>query len=741
MSKAVLRFARVLIRNYYVITTLFPQEMKMEFRPHDKNAFPPFRPPMSPSQKFQFTYNAYCSYYQCTYFHEVVQFFHSLVISGNGVADLAHLPLEIIEVNSGDSLDLQALFMALVHYKLISGIVCNNIARPDIAYNIAPLIQGNNEIRIVDLSNCRIEKGILELANAVIDNPRCNVVYWDLSENRNVTFLPFCMCLGQTRANVFYINLSNCKLTFEDLNGLLQSLIDNSCLHSLRHLFIDGATFNKTSIVLFKELLVLLKDERKLQLKTLSISSIGSAIEPMILLINSYSIPLEKLNISHNKIKEKVVPKLIQYVSKTKTLKELNISKTDIRSDDIVKIIEAISNNENLDYFALNLSLLGLNSKRLVKILNALKRKSEKWCKLSFDENGMSSSDLTELINVCKSFQNLISISLSGNFNSKSKTIESVLPQLLEIESLEQLCIKGTPKNKLGNNLFKLFNALTENQKIQVLDVSSNRIGDIGLKKLTELISKNTNNICEIEADGSGATYEAILSFLDALSNSEKIHSCKFPIEDVYNILGSVSSTTQRKKLYEKFSSKQIESQKAIEKNKAAVGIHSDLSKKGIPELNELLDEITLSMSQKLNGVKVNEHAGLASAFGLTMPHLNEGETQETNVVTNNVNYDKGYDLENSNVTIIEELNNNNEEDGLRTLQFNSLCIRRPATTRNQRNAIIREEEQNTQQVMMSGSLLPPNEKSEKESSSESKSESEADSGSYESNSSESDSD
>ena len=143
-----------------------------------------------------------------------------------------------------------------------------------------------------------------------------------------------------------------------------------------------------------------------------------------------------------------------------------------------------------------------------------------------------------------------------------------------------------------------------------------------------------------------------------------------------------------------------------------------DLSKKGIPELTELLDEITLSMAQKFTGVKVNKHCGFASAFGLPMPHLNEGDNQQAGAVTNSgINIDSGYDLENANVTIVEELQNESEEDGLRTLQFNSLCIRRPSTSRRQYNMFMREEGNDAQNAMQSGSILAPNkeDKDEKE--------------------------
>jgi hypothetical protein len=135
-SPAVLRFARILVRNYFVITLMFPIELRFQFRPHDIAKFPKFDPKMSPSQVFQFCYNAQCSYFDVTYEHAVPRFFHSMVTSGNGIADLTKLPIRLMEVNLGHPLVLRPLFGAMMFCPLIYGVVCHDIARPDIIQEI-----------------------------------------------------------------------------------------------------------------------------------------------------------------------------------------------------------------------------------------------------------------------------------------------------------------------------------------------------------------------------------------------------------------------------------------------------------------------------------------------------------------------------------------------------------------------------------------------------------------------------
>jgi hypothetical protein len=123
----------------------------------------------------------------------------------------------------------------------------------------------------------------------------------------------------------------------------------------------------------------------------------------------------------------------------------------------------------------------------------------------------------------------------------------------------------------------------------------------------------------------------------------------------------------------------------------ALVGIHSELSKKNLHELNELLDNITIAIHEELDGVKVNEHAALSSAFGLPLPHRNDLE--ETGDVSDGAEI---YDTVTG--TVVEETVV--AADGLATLQFNSLCIRRPEA----RGRIAREDSGS----LSAGLVVPP---------------------------------
>jgi hypothetical protein len=68
------------------------------------------------------------------------------------------------------------------------------------------------------------------------------------------------------------------------------------------------------------------------------------------------------------------------------------------------------------------------------------------------------------------------------------------------------------------------------------------------------------------------------------------------------------------------FSTLQQKAQDRMRANQAAIGIHSELSKKGIPEL----DIIEVAVHEQLQGVLVTQHVAISEAFGLPLPHCDQ---------------------------------------------------------------------------------------------------------------------
>ncbi|OHS94484.1 hypothetical protein TRFO_11107 [Tritrichomonas foetus] len=680
-SKAVLRFARCLIRNYYVITIMFPNELRFQFRPHDPESFKPFNPHMSPSQMFQFSYNANCSYYNTSYDHEVARFFHQMVIEGNGIADLSHLPLNHLEVNFGDPLQLRPVFNAWMFCPLIFGVVCSHIARPDLAASVAPLLIANQDVRVVILNDCHIEEGMIAVGNAIKNNRNNDVVFWDLSNNNLRDGAAFCESLAKTRANVFYLDVSNTSLDGDATNILFKAIATNHHLNDLKYLHVEGCTFTKDTVHTFIHHLKHLAVADNRQLRSLNIANIGHKLDLILEGLVKYLQPIEFLNISNNSLKAKAYEVLCIFLMRTQALKELNISYTSVKVEMVEGIIKNINSNNHLDKFSLNLSGNSIRGKKLVPIIKLFEKSNlSKWEALYFDDCGLSTGDLSSLISLFKRMPNLKKISLSENFTYKTKGIDKLLIQLLSIETLDTIIIRGkAPKRGLGIALIPFINELKNNTQIRTLDISFNQIGDTGLNSMSNVLQKN-NTLAELQIDGSQPkNHESVVKFFDVLAASKNIISSDFPTEDIYQMMNNLSTSKMKAQIFEMLSAKQRNVQISMKKNMAANGLHSNLSLLHIPELDTLLDEVTVCVHDRLAGMKICEHSGLAAAFGLPMPHLGENEDQTKGAVSTNTGNDKDEDLEGSNVIVIEGNKQvDDSTDGLQTLLYNSLCINRP---------------------------------------------------------------
>jgi hypothetical protein len=681
-SNGVLRFARILVRNYFVITRQFPATLRFQFRPHDAEAFPRFDPKMSPSQVFQFTYNANCSYFSATYEHCVTRFFHAMILAGNGIFDLTRLPLRVMEVNFGHPLELRPLFAAMMFSPIVHGVMCYGLARADIIRAIAPLILGNAILKLVDLHNCSAQFGIAELSNAVRSNANSDVSYWDLSDNPFDDVTPFCASLAATRADVFFLNLSQTGLNTDSTLWLFKSLLSNKHLWSIKYLKIAGARFNAESCELFGQWLNKLSTHSKLNLRSLDISGISGSYESLLNFINVWSPPLQELFIGKASFKATGFDELLQLVRNSQTLRFLSLRGASLKPEQIAEIIVIIANNPSIADFSLDISKLGLSGKKIGPVLEAFGQNScTKWTRIDLDENDLTSVDLPVVLECLKKQPNLRTLSIGGNFDRKDKRIADTLPELLELPAIESLLLKGTKSTAIGDAALPLLEALKQNQKVHTFDISFNRIGDRGLSQLTALVREN-RALNELYVDGSKPAHpEPFFEFLEAIGAEEndRIHICPFPMDDCYELVQSLAGA-KRHQMFDKFSSTQKNAQDRLYVNQAAKGIASDLSRRGIPELDDLLDVITLAVHDRLDGIRVNQHGGLASAFGLPMPHLDEGDDQNRGAIEGGGGAGvegEAYGLGNeANKTIVEETVV--DAEGFQTLAFNSLCIRRP---------------------------------------------------------------
>jgi hypothetical protein len=643
------------IRNYYVITTMFPPGMRFQFEPHVPTEFPPFDPRLSPSQMFQFSYNANCSYYETSYEHDITQFVHHMISTGDGIADLSRLPLIDIEVTLGSPIELRPLFAAFMFCPLIFGVRLSGIARPDILYSIAPMLIANSNINIVDLHDCHIESGIMELAAAINHNPNSNVTFWDLSGNPFSDLAPFCSALARTKAAVFYLNLARTNLTRRTSKLLLKAIHANRNLWRLRYLNIHGADIGEEELPLLQKVLERLAEKGKGKLKELDFSYLRCPYPPLLTTLAELHLRIEHLDIGGASRPDEVFPLLIAFIKSAPQLSYLGLRNTGLKTEQLAAIIAEIKQRRQITDMTLDLSELNLNGRALQTLIiafeNALHRK---WSGLHLNRNGMTTSDLQELSRLLVRLSGFRRLSLEGNFLKRDENLPTELVNLLNLGTLEHLSLS---RCDLREALLPLIDALSQSEGISSLDISHNRIGQAGLNQVSKMLQINSY-LTDLFIDGSfdaTVTPVTFCGFLDAVIHSHLIN-CDFPAQDMCEVVESLEKI-QRPESIALLSAKQIAFQRAIEEAQAAAGFHPMLANRELPELESVINHITKAIARRLNGRQPTQHSAAAWTFGLPMPHLGENGDGRTDAF---VIFDEGvettvYAVESANAVVVEK--------------------------------------------------------------------------------------
>ncbi|KAH0788042.1 Leucine Rich Repeat family protein [Histomonas meleagridis] len=545
---------------------------------------------------------------------------------------------------------------------------------------MSPLITYTKYLQLIDIHNCQVEVGINELAEALTKNPENKIVYWDLSNNPFKNITPFCKALSLATAPIFYLNLSTTQLTTESTIELFNSILNNKNLWGIKYLFIDGAIFSEESLLALSKLISTFAQEKIRSLHTLSIANIKGQIETVINVFNRWPQPISSFNVSNNELNQKAISELNKFVKGSESLKDLDISSTNLSSDDITDIINGISENQKITEMKLNLAKLELTGKKIRDVMNAFENSTlTKWTGISIESNDVQMEELGKFISVARRMTNLRSLSLGDNFTYKTKGIEEALLQILSLNSLRLLSIRGTEKRFLGDKLYRFLKAMKINTTLLKLDISGNKIKDTGMDLVCDVLRSN-KMLTELNIDGScPKNQKTLLKFFETLSSNTYIVECAFPYEDFSTLLSSISSNSQMQSFFDQFSKIQKSSQEAIQKNQMEVGAHSYLSEKKLPELDELIDNITINVHQKLENTKFNQHAAISSVFGLPLPHLDPSDDQTKGAIIDlkqPQSIDE-YELKNTNVMVVEDISMLETPLGLKTLQYNSLCIRR----------------------------------------------------------------
>ncbi|EAY04661.1 hypothetical protein TVAG_227780 [Trichomonas vaginalis G3] len=677
-TQEAMRLARTIVRDYILSCALIPVSKRFKFVPHDPSKFPKFEPQLSPSQAFQFTYNAACSYFDATYQHRVVQFYHKNLMTNNGLINLNQLPLDLIETNLRSPMDLEPFFYALKYCPYIFGICCTDVIRPDLFKTIAQLIEVNNNIHIVSLENCNIDLGVEELANAIQNNPKCNVRYWDFSGNKFADAEPLMAAFFNYPTPIFFLDLGDCDLSANATTMLFEAISVNKQLWKLQYLHIPGAKITDKSAQIFKKHLQNMNDNGSYNLKSIDFGGIQSGVHHILEGLVSYPQPLENLNIADSKIKTNSLNALITFISHSAYLKELNISGTGLNVSQTTEVIKAIQHNSDIcKNFSLHIGGLKLHGKDLTDILNVLKKTPSAWILLDLADSGLEKDDVDTLTKMVPKLPNLASLQLNDNFHHSQTGIGDCLSKLVQIAQLKSVGLKGCKSNGLESELTPVLRALRTNDHILSLDIRNNYGGAEQCNQLAKVVQSN-NTLIQLLYDGARPkTVEPILDLLDSMKNSKSLVSVMLPADDTYKALAKLPSK-DRARFIPSIASKQDAVYLNALTNQAMKGMMSFMQIKHVPELNDIVEELTGQLAEDLTKVELHLHSAVGSLIGLKLPFASENEvTGDEAHITVVAHGADEYETPEAAQQVVEKVGE--DLTNLATLQFNSLAIKRPS--------------------------------------------------------------
>ena len=689
VSPTCMRFVRNMLRNYILSAPLMPGKMRFKFQAHDAAHFPPFRPNLSPSQEFQFAYNANCSYYDTTYHHDIPRYFHYLLTTGNGVFDMTQLPIHILEDALGESTDVRPITGSLCFCPYLYGFTCENVTKSDLVKACAAPILMNSNLRMIRLVDTGSTDGCKEIATAMMRNEGSKVVYWDLSEHK-MDISHFGQALGSYTAPVVSLKLTNCQMDGFEMTTLLTSLIENEFLYEIRQLCLSG---NRMTTSHTNQLAEFLRRTDGTHLEVLEIGPVqGLEVIVESLVVGGHQ--LQKLKLIDTSIAEKGESALVDLIGASDSLDELDLSGCQLSATCLESILGALSQNNRITQLKLRLNRL--DSRSMLDLLRKPDRKTEhliaflekdeslrnKLTALSLNNNSVSQDELSRIVALARQMANLRELSLSGNFSTSMSDVPKTLISLLELPNVETLLLAGGDGFKFGEAIISFIGALINNSTLKRVDLSNNEIGDAGLKKLATVLRNNTV-LSSVSVDGSKPKeMSTITELLDVVAQSDTLIDFSYPIEDIYDIVTDLDDE-RRARSFELLAHLQATTESKLSANRAKMGVFSRLTLLHDKVLDELLDQITVDLQQKLSGIAINQHLSIAKVVGLPLPFETDALPASKTEQSADDDGRELYVSRNFMEPISESsaASHDGEEPSttdFHTLQFNSLLIRRP---------------------------------------------------------------
>ena len=401
--------------------------------------------------------------------------------------------------NKFNSIDLSGNEFELNHIKIVSLIISSN------SQNLERINLHNNLIDDISvkylfqsLENCNNLK-FLDLSMNKISNKGLDYAEDFFSNNKSIIFLNISNNLLGTEGISYFLHLieNNTNLINLDIsyNGIEKNGIESLCDYlksntNLKHLLIGGNYICDDGLKILINFLI--NNETK----------------------------IERLSLENNNITSEVANDISDLISKKPNLISLNLKSNDLEE----KGVEIILKNQDFNLTSINISNNNITS--IEKILNLI-------------NNNTSLNHL--FIDCCNLKKESLKIS-SNNLNvSPVGLIKNIL--LNENSNLISLSLHQC---KINDNINLIFEGLTNNQKIDIINLSRNNLGYYK-KQFQSIIScLNTNKTLKsINLDSNHLDNDCLTMILDGLKDNDTLKAISlnnndFTIDGINNFVSKI---------------------------------------------------------------------------------------------------------------------------------------------------------------------------------------------------------
>ena len=624
-ARAAVRFAQLLYRNYSLSMNRLDDKYDLEVRCSNLDLFPDIDLYVSPSQKFQFAYFAFSSYYEQPYRHDVVRYMHSLICSTNPVIDLTRFPRGVFI--DTDRIRPLVKTLELVRYSL--GICCEDMECPNLMDLLLPLQDEENGLRLVHLKNCGIETGFKAIKEKVEEDGSIHVGYWNLNGNPCSDFGYFARVIELTFSPVYFLGISYTDLDVKTLANIFNAMANNTYFWELKELQIAGLPIRDEAFDEFAAFLDRLNKKKQNRLESIDIGRVDGSIVDVFNLVIDQIPNLSVLAMPDNKIGGDLLGMLTSYIRESNVLRSLDISGSSLDPNSVAEVILAFEDNTDLTDVTLKLGRLDLNGTNLLPLFRAFltgdKLSDQKWKGLNFDSNEMTSADLRNLIPLFEQFPNLSDLSLAGNFSrtTPGPFLGEVLTELVGLKQLRKLNIAGDSTHKIGTDMTPMLSKLKLDCQLTDLDISNNEIGDGAFAVVVQLVGRSLERI---SLDGNAIrSIDMLMDFCLAVKKNERMISVGFPANDG-DAIARMGKGREREILEQRLGDIQISVATYVTSHRRKRNLPNELPFEPSKEVLEMLNNLSGDFAAKLKGQNLYQHTCFSDEFGIPMPFQKLGE-------------------------------------------------------------------------------------------------------------------